>query len=160
MKKYFLGLALCGWAAAQPVFTGAGIFPPEEFAARRAHVMEKIGDGAAILLGTTEPPGEMPLRQGNQFFYVSGVVEPRAILVIDGKAKKSTLFLNPRNEMRENRMFGAGLYPGDEAVKATGIEAVLPRDDFKAMLEALGRENRVIYTPFRPEVLGSASARD
>ena len=38
--------------------------------------------------------------------------------------------------MREKRMFGPGLYPGDEAVKATGIEAVLPRDDFKAMLEA------------------------
>jgi hypothetical protein len=62
--------------------------------------------------------------------------------------------------MREQRMFGPGLYPGDEAVKATGIDSVLPRDDFKAMLEALGRENRVIYTPFRPEVLGSASSSD
>jgi Xaa-Pro aminopeptidase len=44
--------------------------------------------------GTTERPGEQPLRQRNQFYYVTGVVEPRAILVIDGKAKKSTLFLN------------------------------------------------------------------
>ena len=34
-------------------------------------------------------------------------------------------------------MFGPGLYPGDEAVKETGIEAVLPRDDFKAMLGAI-----------------------
>src|ERR1700722_19100777 len=158
MKKYFLGLALCGWAAAQPVFTGAGIFPPEEFAARRAHVMEKMSDGAAILLGTTEPPGEMPLRQGNQFFYVSGVVEPRAILVIDGKAKKSTLFLNPRNAQREKSMFGPGLSPGDDAVKTTGIEAVAPRGDFKAMVDALAKEGRVFYTPFRPEVLGSISA--
>ncbi len=54
-------------------------------------------------------------------------------------------------------MFGPGLYPGDEAVKETGIEAVLPRDAFKAMLEQFGRDNRVIYTPFRAEVLGSAS---
>jgi len=44
------------------------------------------------------------------FTNVTGVVEPRAILVIDGKAKKSTLFLNPRNEMREKRMFGPGLF--------------------------------------------------
>ncbi|HXV29761.1 MAG TPA: aminopeptidase P N-terminal domain-containing protein, partial [Sinorhizobium sp.] len=91
-------------AAAQPVFTD--IFPPEEFAARRAKVIERIGDGVAILQGTTERPGEQPLRQGNQFFYVSGVIEPRALLVIDGRSKRSTLFLNPRDERRENRAFG------------------------------------------------------
>jgi Xaa-Pro aminopeptidase len=158
MKVILLVLGLAGVAAAQPVFTG--VFPPEEFAARRARVMEKIGDGAAILLGTTEPPGEMPLRQNNQFHYVSGVVEPRAILVIDGKAKKSTLFLNPKNAQRENSMYGPGLSPGDDAVKTTGIEAVLPRADFKATVDALAKEGRVLYTPFRAEVLGSISAGD
>lgn len=145
-------------AGAQPVFTN--VFPPDEYAMRRAKVMEKIGDAVAIMQGTTERPGEQPLRQSNQFFYVTGVVEPRALLIIDGRTKKSTLFLNPRNETREKRMFGPGLYPGDEAVKATGIEAVLPRDDFKSMLEQLGRDKRVIYTPLRPEVLGSASSSD
>ena len=59
---YLLALPL----AAQPVFTDS--FPPSEFAARRARVMEKIGDGVAIVLGTTERPGEQPLRQNNQFF--------------------------------------------------------------------------------------------
>jgi Xaa-Pro aminopeptidase len=162
MKSIFSQLAVIALAAlsaaAQPVFTN--VFPPDEYAARRAKVMEKIGDAVAIMQGTTERPGEQPLRQSNQFFYVTGVVEPRALLVIDGRSKKSTLFLNPRNEMREKRMFGPGLYPGDEAVKETGIEAVLPRDDFKAMLEQFGRDNRVIYTPFRPEVLGAASSSD
>ncbi len=145
-------------AAAQPVFTN--VFPPDEYAMRRAKVMEKIGDAVAIMQGTTERPGEQPLRQSNQFFYVTGVVEPRALLVMDGRTKKSTLFLNPRVEMREKRMFGPGLYPGDAAVKETGIEAVLARDEFKAMLEQFGRDNRVIYTPFRAEVLGSASSSD
>src|SRR5258706_15225030 len=92
----------------QPIFTD--VFPPGEYAARRARVMEKIGDGVAILQGTTERPGEQPLRQSNQFFYLSGVVEPRAILVIDGRAKRSTLFLNPRDERRETRMYGPGLF--------------------------------------------------
>jgi hypothetical protein len=54
--------------SAQPVFTGAEIFPPEEFAARRAKVMAAIGDGVAILEGTTERPGEQALRHNNQFF--------------------------------------------------------------------------------------------
>jgi Xaa-Pro aminopeptidase len=145
---------------AQPVFNGHDIFPPEEFAARRARVMAKIGEGVAIIQGTTERPGEQPLRQANQFFYISGVVEPRAILIIDGKAKRSTLFLNPRNERRERAMFGPGLYPGEEAVKLTGIESVLARDEFKSALEAIAKESRTIYTPFRPEVLGCASASD
>src|SRR5947207_10827568 len=120
-------IAICPRVLAQSL---PKAFLPAEFAARRVRVMEKIGEGAAILQGTTERPGEQPLRQSNQFFYLTGVVEPRAILVIDGKVKRSTLFLNPRNERRENGMYGPGLFPGEEAVKATGMEAVLPRDEF------------------------------
>jgi Xaa-Pro aminopeptidase len=146
--------------AGQPVFNGGDIFPAEEFAARRARVMAKIGDAVAIIQGTTERPGEQPLRQANQFFYVSGVVEPRAILLIDGKTKRSTLFLNPRNERREKNMFGPGLYPGEEAARATGIEAVLARDEFQTTLQGIAKDGRIIYTPFRPEVLGCASASD
>src|SRR5260370_21023027 len=80
---------------AQPVVTD--VFPPEEYAARRAKVFAKIGDAVAILQGTTERPGEQPLRQSNQFHYVSGVVEPRAILLLDRRIRRSTLFLNPPN---------------------------------------------------------------
>jgi len=158
MREYVLLFALCGAAAAQPVFTG--VFPPEEFAARRARIMEKIGDGVAIVLGATEPPGEMPLRQGNQFFYVTGVVEPRAILVIDGTSKRSTLFLNPRNQQREASMYGPGLSPGQDAAKTTGIDAVLPRSDFQAMVDGFAKDGRAFYTPFRAEVLGSISSGD
>ena len=158
MKFLTLALLLAAPLAAQPVFTN--VFPPDEYAARRAKVMARIGDGAAILQGTTERPGEQPLRQSNQFHYLTGVVEPRALLIVDGKTHRSTLFLNPRNERREKMMFGPGLYPGEEAVRATGIEAVLPRGDFQAAVAALAAEGRAIFTCFRPEVLGSASASD
>jgi Xaa-Pro aminopeptidase len=142
---------------AQPIFTD--IFPPEEFAGRRAKVMAQIGDGVAVLQGATERPGEQPLRQNNQFFYLTGVVEPRAILVIDGKAKRSTLYLYGGAERRE-RMFGSAMVPGDAAGASTGIESVRPRDEFAKAVEAFAREGRAFYTPFRPEVLGSASASD
>src|SRR5258705_10951484 len=134
-RSSLLGLALALSLVAQPVFTDA--FPPDEYAARRARVMAKIGDAVAIIQGTTERPGEQPLRQANQFFYLSGVVEPRAILVIDARTHRSKLFLNPRNERRETMMFGAGLYPGEEAVKATGIESVMAREEFQAELTTL-----------------------
>lgn len=162
MRNYCLGVVLFVIVvslpvSAQPVFTD--IFPPGEFAARRAQVMAKIGDGVAILQGTTERPGEQPLRQSNQFYYLSGVVEPRAILLLDGKTKRTTLFLSAGGERRE-RMFGSSLFPGEAAAKATGIEAVLARDEFAKIIEALVREGRVIYTPFRSEVLGNASSSD
>jgi Xaa-Pro aminopeptidase len=153
-------LAVCAWPSAQPVFTGTEIFPPEEFAARRAKVVERIGDAIAILQGAAERPGEQPFRQNNQFFYLTGVVEPRAIVVIDGRTKRTTLFLQPYDERREQRMFGPALHPGAEAAQATGIDAVMTRDDFRRFVEALGRDGRRIYTPFRAEVLGEASWSD
>src|SRR5262245_40376413 len=142
---------------AQPVFTD--IFPPEEFAARRAKVMEQIGDGVAILQGTTERLGEQPFRQSNQFYYLCGVAEPRSILVVDGKAKRSTLYLYGGADRRE-RMFGSAMIPGEAAAKATGLDAVLPREDFAAAVSQLVKAGRTIYTPFRPEVLGNSSSSD
>ena len=145
---------------AQPVFTGAEIFPPEEFAARRAKVVERIGDTVAVLQGATERPGEQPFRQNNQFFYLTGVVEPRAIVAIDGRTRRTTLFLQPYNERREQRMFGPGLHQGDEAARAIGVDAVLARGEFAPFVASLARDGRTIYTPFRPEVLGEASSSD
>src|SRR5688572_14833279 len=75
--------------SAPPVFTET--FPPEEFATRRAKLMERIGDGVAILQGATEKPAEAAFRQNNQFFYLTGVEVPRALLIIDGRTNRSAL---------------------------------------------------------------------
>jgi Xaa-Pro aminopeptidase len=121
-------------ALAQPVFAGHEIFPPAEFAARRARIIERIGPGVAIIQGTTERPGEQPFRQNNQFFYLCGVAE--------------------------QRMLGPGLYPGPEAAAATGLDGVRAREEFAAALSAVAAEGRPIFTPFRAEVLGEASSGD
>lgn len=150
-------IALDAESFAQPAISN--IFPPEEFAARRTRVMQQIGDGVAILQGTTERPGEQPLRQSNQFYYLCGVVEPRAILVLDGKIKRSTLYLYGGAERRA-RMFGSAMIPGAEAAKVTGLDTVLAREELAKALESFAREGRTLYTPFRPEVLGNASLSD
>ncbi|ADW71030.1 aminopeptidase P N-terminal domain-containing protein [Granulicella tundricola] len=153
-----LFLALAFDAAAQPVRNS---FPPEEFAARRAHVFEKIGDGIAILEGTTERPGEQPFRQGNQFYYLTGVSEARAIALLDGRTKETTIFLLPLKALDVDSKYGPGaLYPGDDSARTSGVTRVLPREELTAMLAPIAREGRTIYTPFRPEVLGSASSYD
>jgi Xaa-Pro aminopeptidase len=155
-----LFLTLAWLPAAQPVFSGNEVFPPEEFAARRARVIEQIGDAVAILQGATERPGEQPFRQNNQFFYLTGVAEPRAIALIDGRSKRTTIFVKPLDERREQRMFGPALHPGAEAARAAGVDAVLARDEFTSAVAELARGGRPIYTPFRPETLGEASSSD
>ena len=123
-------------------------------------VMAQIGDAVAIVLGATEPPGEVPFRQNSQAFYLSGVVEPRAIVLIDGRTKQTTVFLQPADARRDTSMFGPALAPGAEAAKALGVDAVLPRAEFTAAVTALASDRRTIYTPFAAEVLGSQSQGD
>ncbi|OFW41004.1 MAG: peptidase M24 [Acidobacteria bacterium RIFCSPLOWO2_12_FULL_67_14b] len=164
MRRWWCAAALVvgmvSLGSAQPVFRGSEIFPPDEFAARRQQVMARIGEAVAIVIGTTEPAGERPLRQNNQFFYLTGVVEPRAVVIIDGRAKTSTLFLLPRNERRETRQYGPALSPGAAAATETGIENVVSRETLTAAIAKLAADRRVIYTPFRAEVLGSESSGD
>src|SRR5262245_54239929 len=142
-------LLLAPAASTQPLFTDS--LPKQEFVERRARLMEKIGDGVAIIQGTTETGNALKFRQNNQFYYLTGVEVPRAILLVDGKTKRSTLFLPPRNEGRE-RSEGPILVPGAEAVQLTGMDAVEPRDQFDAALKAAGSMPRKAYLPFRPEV--------
>src|SRR5687768_6062480 len=92
-------LLLAPAASAQPLFTDS--LPKEEFAERRAHLMDKLGDGIAVIAGTTETGNSLKFRQGNQFYYLTGVAVPRALLIIDGKTRKSSLFLPPRDERKE-----------------------------------------------------------
>jgi Xaa-Pro aminopeptidase len=146
-----------GSALAQQGFTAA--FPPEEFATRRNAVMKQIGDGVAILQGTAERRGESALRQSNQFFYLTGVTESRALLIIDGRTKRTTLFLSPATPRRQ-RAIGPYLDVDEESRKTVGVEALEPRDAFSQAIAQIAGDKRVIFMPMRPEVLGSESSSD
>ncbi len=160
MKHLACLLLLVGSVTAQPVFRGIDVFPAEEFAARRARVMAQIGDGVAIVLGTTEPPGEVPFRQNNQFFYLTGITEPRAGVIIDGRTKKTTVYLQPKTTMQDKSQYGPGVGPGTATAEVYGVDAALARSEFSDAVKALLADHRTIYTPFAAEVLGSQSQGD
>jgi Xaa-Pro aminopeptidase len=149
-----LVLGLAPAALAQPLFTDA--LPIEELAQRRARVMAAIGDGVAVVQGAAEVPAYGPFRQNNQFFYLTGVEVPRALVLIDGRAKTTTLFLQPRDE-RWERSEGPILVPGDETVRITGVEAAVPYETFATVLTDIAQQGRTLYTPHRPEVLGAGT---
>src|SRR5207245_5678490 len=139
MKRYCFVLAPAGvfvfalvTVSAQPPLFSTSL-PKEEFAARRAKVLQQIGGGVAVMQGATETAAYEKFRQSNQFYYLTGVETPRAILVLDGKIGSSTLYLLPTNEAME-RSEGPLLAPGASAEQLTGIEHVKPRADFDALV--------------------------
>ena len=143
-----------GVASAQTLFNGT--FPPQEFADRRASVMDAISDGVAILQGATEYPAYVRFRQSNHFFYLTGVEVPRALVVVDGRARRTTLYLPSRNE-RAERSEGPVLTPGGEAERLTGISTVRSREAFADDLARVLEAGRIVFTPFRPETLAAGT---
>ena len=133
--------------SAQEGFTTA--FQPAEFAARRARVMDRIGDGVAVIQGSAEWPGYVAFRQNAQFFYLTGVDVPRAVLVIDGKSRTSTVFLATAYRLENSE--GPILLANDASRRITGIENVVARDSVIPYLARLAQEGRTLYAPFRSE---------
>ena len=160
LRYLAVGLAsLVALAAIQPVnadkklFTDA--FTPQEFSTRRQGVMNAIGDGVAVISGAYDTATYTKFRQNAQFFYLTGVEVPRALLLIDGRTKTSTLFLPPHGSLERSE--GPLLGPDDEAKKLTGIEQVVDRAAFEKALQALSGSGRALYMPFRAESLGAGT---
>jgi len=127
------------------------LFDKSEYASRRQKLMEMIPDGVAIVLGAQPVTGYNPYFQNNDFIYFSGVEIPNAYLIIDGRAKTSTLFFSISE--REARSEGISLDLVREPQEVTGIERILPREQFSLTLSRLAASGAVFYTSFKPEEL-------
>lgn len=101
-------------------------FPPEEFRARWSAVFDRIGkEAVAVAQGAPLANGFQYPRQSNTFYYLSGIETPGAYLLLDGRNRRATLYLPPRNERLE-RSEGKVLSADDaEAVRRlTGADEV------------------------------------
>ena len=77
-------------------------FPPGEFQARWKTIFERIGNEAiAILQGAPKANGFLLPRQSNEFYHLCGIETPHAYLLLDGRQRKVTLYLPPRDERPE-----------------------------------------------------------
>src|ERR1700728_2890675 len=78
-------------------------FPPEEFRARWNIVFDRIGDrGVAIIQGAPKTTGFLFPRQTNEFYHLCGIETPHAYLILDGRTRKASLFLPPRDARLES----------------------------------------------------------
>ena len=151
------GLISCLMVAMSAAFA-AGPFNKKEYAARRSRLMEKLSDGAAVFLGAASPANDYEFRQGHDFFYFTGVEIPDAFLVVDAVRKESVLFFT----LDEKTADGEGI-PLDlirKPVEYTGIERVLPAEQFSSYLAGLSQRSRILYTMFKPEELGRENSNE
>jgi Xaa-Pro aminopeptidase len=91
-------LALIAFASA-----GAQVLEPE-YAARRAALTSKLGDGVYLVLGAREPKENYEVFwQAQNFRYLTGFLEPEGSLLIVRKNGQDTpfLFVEPRNPAQE-----------------------------------------------------------
>lgn len=148
MRTLLLALAFLP-VAAQSALHFQTDFPPDEFQARWAKVYDKIGPNAvALLQGTPFEGGFAFPRQTNDFYYLTGVETPHSYLLLDGRTRKATLFLPPRNrrlEQSEGRVLSAD--DVELGRKLTGADAVLPNT---AMQGDWLNNATNIFTPFAP----------
>jgi Xaa-Pro aminopeptidase len=135
-------------------------FPPEEFKARWEKVFDRIGDRcAAILQGMPKVNGFIFPRQNNEFYYLCGIETPHSYLVLDGKSRKVTLYLPPRDRRLESAE-GSILSAEDVNLvkRLTGVDAVASTKEMAEDQLPQLKEAATIYTPFTPAE-GAAQSR-
>ncbi len=138
-------------------------FPPEEFANRRTVLFEGMGDNSiAIIQGAPNVRGFVAFRQSNEFYYLSGIEVPHAYLFLDGRTRRTRLYLphrDPGRERGEGKVLSAE--DADLIGRLTGIDEIHP-------VEQLGRHlMRYLLRPPFPQLFtmfspaeGAAQSRD
>jgi len=119
--------------------------PPGEFSDRRAKVFDRIGNDALAVLQGAVPTGEFDVfRQSNEFYYLCGVEVPYAYLLLDGKSRKTILYL-PGRDPQQERSEGPILNSDDAelAKTLTGVDEVQNVDTLSRDLAGAA----TIYTP-------------
>ena len=135
------GLSLA--AAGQPPFDKA------EFAARRAKVFEKIGDSVALVFANEEHPHAVKYREAPDFYYLTGIEEPGAVLALNGKTKR-TFVAAPKKPLWKLRSEGPGIRDIEDAADRYGITRVVAFEDFYTWFNSVTVGSKKIYVPLTP----------
>ncbi|HUO09705.1 MAG TPA: aminopeptidase P N-terminal domain-containing protein [Phycisphaerae bacterium] len=116
-------------------------FAAAELKERRRRVMAAVGSGIAVLVSGTEIPGFDPVRQDNDFYYLTGVEVPHAYMTMDAGTNRSILYLPPRDEKHE-KSDGPTLSDedGEFVLSRTGIDEVRPISRLVADLSGVDGE--------------------
>jgi len=119
-------------------------FNKNEFVARRAKLFEKIPDGVAVLFAAKEQNYPIKFRQSPDFYYLTGIEEPGAVLVMSGPTKSSFLYV-PRRSEPQIRADGPGIWQVEKREEVYGLTRVQPIEEFLPMFAFMSPKAKKLY---------------
>ena len=139
-------------------------FAPSVYQARREKLVHDLPDAIVIVPGRyLISPGDDPVKQDPDFWYLTGVESPYAILVMarDAQRWRSTLFLPTEFQFAGGQFPMADtlfrrapwnrpklrLVPGVAAARSSGVDEALPLDSFTTRVRSLIAGRRSLYVP-------------
>jgi Xaa-Pro aminopeptidase len=156
MRRDLLNVILAGFISLQAFVCLAS--DNSYYAARREALMKKIEGSVAVLEGAPDSRSYTVFRQDNNFYYLTGVETPDALLLLDASRHHSILFLPPQNKELEN-WEGLHLSAGPEARSETGVDEVMELSLFANELKKRTSNLAILYSPFSPQET-AATSRD
>lgn len=138
-------------------------FPASEFRDRRAKVFDAIGPNAvAVIPGASTVDSPQIYRQSNEFYYLTGIESANAYLLLDGRSRRTTVYLQHRNPAWE-RQVGPIVAAEDAAIvsERTGVDDVHGVEMLARHLAPMQIHYPVpsLYVPFSPQE-GANGSRD
>lgn len=149
-------------------------FEKAEFAARRAKLLEKIGDGVAVVLAGEEHVYNVRFRQAPDFYYLTGLEDPGVILTINGVNKNIAIFAAKGSALREDstaaQRIGMPVLPmenffayfsfasGNEKAKKLYVQLTPPDDQLHARFEVRLQQGQMADHPLlsrEPAIAGA-----
>ena len=112
---------------------------PDEYAGRRQRLIKAVGSAVIVTFGAPEPRHDyQEFVQGPRFRYLTGYIEPDAVLIIAGgtEPSKSFLFVHPRDPATE--VWSGKRFGPEGASRETGMTGRL-LSEFPAVLDSIAR---------------------
>ena len=145
MRKLFLSIRCLFIALALAISVSAQQpFNKGEFEGRRGRLFEKIGDGVAVIFAAKGQHYPVKFRQSPDFYYLTGIEEAGAVLVMVGSNKSSILFA-PRRAPEMIRAEGPGIWQVEKREEIYGLTRVQPIEEFLPSLQFLGLRGKKLY---------------
>lgn len=134
-------------SAAEPrgLLGPTGTLSADVYKRRRAEVMEKLGRAATVIVDEMKFEG---LREGMDFYWLTGFSEPGAALLLDPAAKQhqETLFLAAHDVEGERWSGERAQLPSQALEASTGISRILRIRQLPArLIQACDHSNRLAY---------------
>ena len=120
-----------------------------DLSARRKALMDQIGDHAVLVLYAAEPRNyandvDWPFRQENDFFYLTGLTQPGATLVLaPGAGRMREMVFIPRPVPAQETWTGH-MIAAAEARETSGIQDVFEAGQFNAFFSTLVPRSRPV----------------